>query len=230
MGLSSLRLAAPQPLDEEVIRTRAVHACDIWENARIFDTLAGATADCSLVVGTTRRRGHNRKNVSMDPHTLAIWLSERTAAENKPASGQVALVFGNERAGLDDLELAQCNIASHIPVTDEHPSLNLSHAVQIYAYELFMALGPNKSVKGEWTAMNQKEISSLADSIANTLESVGFYKLPGKEDQVRFLRDIISRAGLMDREGKYLKDIFSKAARLGAMLPGVSQPCAAQDL
>lgn len=220
MGLSRLRLAGPQPLDADVIRARAVHAWDVWENARIFDTLAEAAADCSLVVGTTRRRGHNRKSVSMDPHTLAIWLRERPAAENA-ADKKIALVFGNERTGLDDAELAQCNIASHIPVTDEHPSLNLSHAVQIYAYELFMAFGANKSVKGEWTAMNQKEISSLADSIANTLESVGFYKLPGKEDQVRFLRDIISRAGLMDREGKYLKDIFSKAARLGSARHGV---------
>jgi len=210
MGLSRLRLAAPKPLDTEIIRTRAVHAWDIWENARIFDNLTEAIAGFSLVVGTTRRRGHYRKSATMDPRTLASRLCEHPAQS-------VALVFGNERTGLDDTELALCNIASHIPVSNEHPSLNLSHAVQIYAYELFLAFGANMPVKGEWTAMNQAEVSALVSSITDTLESIGFYRKPGKEEQSRFLQDIISRAGLMESEGKYLKDIFIKAARLGSL-------------
>jgi len=206
MGLSELRLAAPQPLDAEKVLSRAVHAPEIWENARFFDDLACATADCALIVGTTRRRGHHRKSVSMPPRELALWLAERP--------GPAAIVFGNERTGLEDAELDLCNAASHIPVSDEQPSLNLSHAVQIYAYELFLALRPQTPVKGEWQPMNQSEVSALVDSIAGTLENFGFYKHPGREEQTRFLHDVISRAGLMDREGKYFKDILVKAARL----------------
>ena len=207
MGLSQLRLAAPQQLNAEQIFARAVHAWDVWENARSFDNLAEAAADCSLVVGTTRRRGRRRKSVSMNPRTLAAWLAERP--------GPAAIVFGNERTGLEDPELELCNIASHIPVSETHPSLNLSHAVQIYAYELFLALEPQAPVKGEWQAMNQTEVSALAGSITDTLANIGFYKYPGKEEQSRFLHDVISRAGLTDHEGKYLMDIFAKAARLG---------------
>jgi len=221
MGLSGLRLAAPQGLDMEQISAFAVHAWDVWEEARTFDSLAEAVADCAVVVGTTRRRGHHRKSVSMTPRVLAQWLSQRT--------GTAAVVFGGERAGLDDAELELCNFASHVPVSDTQPSLNLSHAVQIYAYELFLALErescpeepncPTKLdlVKGEWQPMNQGEISALVGSITDTLAKLGFYRHPNRDEQTRFLHDVISRAGLTEREGGYLKDIFLKAARLGSL-------------
>jgi tRNA/rRNA methyltransferase/tRNA (cytidine32/uridine32-2'-O)-methyltransferase len=206
MGLSGLRLTAPQSLNPEQIYTRAVHAQDIWEKAQTYDNLADAAADCALVIGTTRRRGRNRKSVSMTPRTLAEWLAARP--------GPAAIVFGSERAGLEDSEMKLCNIASHIPVSDDQPSLNLSHAVQIYAYELFLALEKQNPVKGEWQPINQGEISVLVNSITDTLASLGFYRHPNREEQTRFLRDVISRAGLTEREGGYLKDIFVKAARL----------------
>ena len=208
MGLSELRLAAPQPLLIEKIYTRAVNAWDVWENARIFNTLAEAAADCSIVVGTTCRRGHHRKSISMTPRALAAWLAEHP--------GPAAIVFGNERTGLEKAEINLCNAASHIPVSDIQPSLNLSHAVQLYAYELFLALEQQLPVKGEWNAMNQREVSALVGSITDTLANLGFYKYPNREMQKRFLQDTISRAGLSAREGGYLKDIFIKAARLGA--------------
>ena len=208
MGLSQLRLAAPQPLDTERVFARAVHAFDIWENAQIFDNLTEAVADCSIVVGTTRRRGHYRKNISMPPRVLAGWLAEH--------SGSAAIVFCNEKTGLEESELEICNFASHIPVSDSQPSLNLSHAVQIYAYELFLALEKQKPVKGEWKAMNQAEITALTDNITEILANLGFYKNPSKEEQARFLHDVISRAGLTENEGRYFKGIFAKAARLSS--------------
>ena len=206
MGLSHLRLAFTQSLKLEEIYTRAVNSRDIWENARTYDTLAEAVSDCSIVIGTTRRRGHYRKNVSMTPGNLASWLANR--------EGSAAVVFGNERTGLEDKELELCNFASHIPVSENQPSLNLSHAVQIYAYEFFLAMEERHPVKGEWTAMSQIEISALVSLITDTLAGIGFYKLSGKEEQTRFLQDIISRAGMSEREGKYFKDILIKAARM----------------
>jgi len=207
MGLSELRLAAPMPLIHEQILTRAVNAGDIWENARIYDNLASSISDCSIVAGTTRRRGQKRKSVSMTPRALAAWLAEQP--------GTAAIVFGNERTGLEDTELNMCNIASHIPVSEAHPSLNLSHAVQIYAYELFLAMKRQNPVKGEWAAMNRSETSALVSSITDTLKCFGFYKYPGRDEQERFLQDIIARAGLSSREGKYLKNIIVKAAKMG---------------
>jgi len=207
MGLSQLRMVAPESLDETPLLARAVHAEDVWRSARFFDTLAAAIADCSLVVGTTRRRGRKRKNATMDPRALAAWIKDRPAP--------VALVFGNERTGLDDDELNLCSIASHIPVSDAFPSLNLSHAVQIYAYELFLAFGGTADVKGECVPLTRAAADELTADITGILAGLGFYKHPGREEQTRFLRDLISRAALTEKEGRYLKDIFAKAARLG---------------
>jgi tRNA/rRNA methyltransferase/tRNA (cytidine32/uridine32-2'-O)-methyltransferase len=200
---------------------RAIHADDVWRNARFFDTLADATADCSLVVGTTRRRGKKRKNVTLEPRALVEWLGSQGTPDHAaaPSSASVALVFGNERTGLDDEELNFCNIASHIPVSDAFPSLNLSHAVQIYAYELFLAFGEvaeSKFPKGEWVPLERPAVDQLTAEITGILADLGFYRNPGREEQTRFLRDLISRAGLTEREGRYLKDIFCKAARLGS--------------
>lgn len=210
MGLSELRLVfddsiIPESFDTEKIKARAVHSFDIWENAKVCNNLAEAVSDCSIVIGTTRRRGHKRKSISMTPRTLAAWLAEN--------SGPAAVVFGNERTGLEDTELQLCNFASHIPVCDVHPSLNLSHAVQIYAYEFFLALENQKPVKGEWQAMSQKEISSVVETITDIFADIGFYRYPGRDLQERFFHDFISRAGLTEREGRYFADVIKKAAK-----------------
>ena len=234
MGLSRLRLvkdaAAKGPaLDEAVIRSRAVHAADVWERAESFGSLAEAVLDMPLVIGTTRRRGRERKDVSMTPSETAAFLKNR--------NGPVALVFGNERTGLEDEEIKTCNLASHIPANNAFPSLNLSHAVQIYAYEVFKAFGTidgkqsdgeksNKQPdefgalfpKGRWVPLDQERIGALAGEITAHLKILGFYKQPGREAQERFFRDIFSRAALTEREGRYFAEIISKAARLaGAM-------------
>jgi tRNA/rRNA methyltransferase/tRNA (cytidine32/uridine32-2'-O)-methyltransferase len=222
-GLSSLRLVLP-PLTtvsdafsrkvsdtlsaDDVLRARAVHAVDVWDAALFFDTLESAVADCSLVIGTTRRRG-SRRPVTTTPETLAEYL--------KGTSGKAALVFGNERTGLEDAELALCNLSSHIPSHDAFPSLNLSHAVQIYAYALFRVLDEQAEVKGEWVPLDQERGDALAKRISGSLALLGFYKQRGKETQERFFRDLVSRAGLSEREGAYLGDIFDKAARLTLM-------------
>ena len=210
MGLSRLRLVAPSDdWNEELIRARAVHAGDVWEAAEVFDSLSAAIADCTLVIGTTRRRGRRRKG-TLDAARAAAFLRERP--------GKAALVFGNERTGLDAEELALCSLASHIPVSSEFPSLNLSHAVQIYAYELYRCLGNSGAraaeVKGQWIPLDWQGLEALVGEITGSLKSLGFYKQPGREDQERFLRDVFSRAALTEREARYLGSIFAKAARL----------------
>ncbi|MDR0557870.1 MAG: TrmJ/YjtD family RNA methyltransferase [Treponema sp.] len=205
-GLSRLRLVNPAEMHEGTIRARAVHAEDVWLNAGRFASLEEALADCSLVIGTTRRRGRKRKSVSMPPDEAALFLKTR--------DGNAALLFGNERAGLEDRELDLCSLASHIPVSNAFPSLNLSHAVQIYGYELFKTLSGVQFVAGQWIPMSKERVDVLARSVTNSLERLGFYKQRGGDFQERFFRDVFSRAGLSEQEGGYMADIFAKAARL----------------
>jgi tRNA/rRNA methyltransferase/tRNA (cytidine32/uridine32-2'-O)-methyltransferase len=233
MGLSRLRLVSPEkPLDDEQIRVRAVHGEDIWDSARFFPSLEEALADCSFIIGTTRRRGRHRKALTLTPEETAACLCTRP--------GPAALVFGNERTGLDRRELALCNMASHIPSNEAFPSLNLSHAVQIYAYALFRTLLPSppaddgpartgaagpaetaeapasrkRFISGQWVPMDKEGVDKLTAFITSNLARLGCYKQAGREEQERFLRDLCARAGLTVSEGCYLGNIFARAARL----------------
>jgi tRNA/rRNA methyltransferase/tRNA (cytidine32/uridine32-2'-O)-methyltransferase len=210
MGLSRLRVVTPEfsVTNEGIIRARAVHAFDVWEKAETFDTLAAAVKDCALVVGTTCRRGRYRKQVTMTTAEIAAFL--------KNHSGQAALVFGNERNGLDEKEIELCNLASHIPVEEACPSLNLSHAVQIYSYELHKAMATVDAVKGQWVPLDQELIEALVRDVTDNFKRLGFYKQAGREEQERFFRDIFSRAALTEREGKYFAGLIARATRLAA--------------
>jgi len=209
MGLSRLRIVAPEtPLIDEQIRARAVHAGDVWDRAEHFTTLYEAVSDCSLVIGTTRRRGKKRKNLSMTPEEVAEFCLSRP--------GSAALVFGNERTGLDADEIALCNLASHIPVDEAFPSLNLSHAVQVYTYVLHRHFTRHelKDVSGTWKPVSQDEIGSLVHIITDSLASIGFYKQAGRDMQERFFRDLFARSGLTREERTYLEGIFKKIGKL----------------
>ena len=191
-----------------VIQARAIHAADVWERAETFDSLAAAVKDCALVIGTTRRRGRRRKQVTMTAVEAALFV--------KSHPGPAALVFGNERTGLEDHEIDICNMASHIPVDETFPSLNLSHAVQIYAYELFKALASPESdgVKGQWVPIDEEAIEALVRDVTANLRILGFYRQAGREEQERFFRDLFSRAGITEREGRYFSGLIARAAQL----------------
>jgi tRNA/rRNA methyltransferase/tRNA (cytidine32/uridine32-2'-O)-methyltransferase len=211
MGLSRLRLVSPgfdYGGNLAVIQARAIHAADVLEKAETFDSLATAVKDCALVIGTTRRRGRHRKQVTMTPSEAAAFLNCHP--------GPAALVFGNERTGLEDHEIDICNMASHIPVDGTFPSVNLSHAVQIYAYELFKSLAsPEKdAVKGQWVPLNESAIDALVADVTGNLRLLGFYRQAGREEQERFFRDIFSRAGITEREGRYFSGLIARAAQL----------------
>jgi len=231
MGLSRLRLSAPEFSNESgtlseaglgyggndaIIRARAVHAADVWEKAEVFDSLPAAVKDCAIVIGTTYRRGRRRKQ-TMTP--------EETAAFFKKRPGPAALVFGNERTGLDREEIELCNLASHIPVNEAFPSLNLSHAVMVYTYELFKALATEENaVKGQWVPLNQEAVNLMVRDLTDALKGFGFYKQAGREEQERFFRDIFSRAALTKKEAAYFIDIVIKAMRLASKAESTTPP------
>lgn len=210
MGLSRLRIVAPEsPMDESVILARSVHAEELWTQAERYTTLAEAVADCSIVIGTTRRRGKNRKDFTLTPGETASYLQKR--------NGTAALVLGNERTGLEAAELQLCTLASHIPASDVFPSLNLSHAAQIYFYELYTTLSTEGAANAgakHWVPVDLAKISTLTDLILETLASVGFYTQAGKEDQRLFFRDLLARSAITADEFRYLDGIIRKARKL----------------
>jgi tRNA/rRNA methyltransferase/tRNA (cytidine32/uridine32-2'-O)-methyltransferase len=163
-----------------------------------------------------------RKSVTITPNETAAYIKKHLAETNTDSNNEsenqnyIALVFGNERTGLEKEELNICNIASHIPASNEFPSFNLSHAVQIYCYEIFLALSEeaNKSVTGTWVPVTNNEIEKLSSDICNTLSSIGFYKIGSRDEHMRFFTDLLARSGITKSESRYLYNIFTKAVNL----------------
>lgn len=130
MGFRRLVLVAPERFPHPEATALAAGAADLLESAVRCDTLAEAVADCRLVLGCTARS----RRIALEQ--LAPWQAARRSLEAAESGGEVAVVFGRERTGLDNDELQLCHAAVHIPSDPDYGSLNLAAAVQVLAYEL----------------------------------------------------------------------------------------------
>ena len=135
-GLSKLRVVKPmQGWPNERARVMASGADRILEAAVLYESLSGAIADCSFVLATTAR-AHDQAKPVMGADQAA------TEAVQRVASGEtVALVFGRERIGLENHEVALADAVVTLPVNPAFASLNLAQAVVIVAYEWFKRAG-----------------------------------------------------------------------------------------
>ena len=129
MGFNNLCLVKPPPEMPEEARWFARNAHDVLDSAKVHDSVEGAISDKAVVVGTTRRKGKNRG---------LILTAEKGAPgiHDLAAKNKVAILFGREARGLYNHEVNECNFIITIPSSKSQPSLNLSQAVLITAYEL----------------------------------------------------------------------------------------------
>jgi TrmH family RNA methyltransferase len=220
MGIRALSLVGTTDLDREAAAITAVHARDLLDGAELFDDLPSAVREAALVAGVTRRRGKRRKYLSLTPEQLA----DRVAALR---SGNVAVVFGNEASGLSDEELAACHLAVHIPSSPDFPSLNLSHAVQVVAYQLFRQLAEPAGAR-TFQPISQQRLEVLLGEILSTLEGIGFFSQGSRTEMGIFWRDILARAALARREAERLAVVFRKISGLFQRARGDSG-CGAGD-
>ncbi len=218
MDIRHLRIIGKRSdYDENHVNTLALHAKDIWNNAQFYDTLEQATHDCSIIAGTTRRRGKKRKSALILPEEFAATVSKIPDTDIED-EGLVAVVFGNERTGLTDAELDICTTGVIIPTSTEFGSLNLSHAVQICTYELFRAKHrqPNTKevISPGYIPITIEKLDESISEILSSLQTIGFFKQAGKKDMMLFWKSILTRAMLSQGEATYLEKIFTKAAGL----------------
>jgi TrmH family RNA methyltransferase len=225
MGVTKLVLAACPTYDEGRLRSLAVHAADVYEQAERFPDLSSALAGMSLSAGFTRRRGERRKSFSMSIENFARRFGpghapEQAMAASLSSNGRMALVFGNERTGLTDEELALCSLAVHIPTAAAFPSLNLAQAVQIACYELRKnALG---KLQGSYEPATRSDVNESVSRITRLLKSLGFFKIIGDEKVAALLRDLAERASLSPGELRHFEALFFKTAALAAKSRGKS--------
>ncbi len=208
MGVEDLVIVAPKPgiFPSEEATARAVSAEGILQRARVVETLEEAVADCNWVVGTTARQRH------IGPPVIAPreWAE---AAVVKAAQG-IALVFGQERTGLTNEEVAHCQALIRIPTQEQFASLNLGSAVQILVYEWLLANGgtPPQPVNPRETATNA-ELEGFLAHLREVSDAVGFFARKNPDAVHRRLRALFGRAELDRNEVNILRGLMRDIQR-----------------
>lgn len=167
MGLTRLTLVNPKDFPSAEATARASGADDLLERAERYTSLAEAIAPCQRVFATSARQRHLPWPLCT-PRQCVLNIREQ-------AWESVAIVFGHERSGLSNEELAMAHQHIYIPTVDDFSSLNLAQAVGILAYEL--------------SGVQQKEeVSRESRDLSTASELAGFLEhLQAVMSQVDFL-------------------------------------------
>jgi TrmH family RNA methyltransferase len=210
MGISQLVLVSPWFRDHPQARYMAHGREDILENAIVTDTLEEAITGSVLVAGTTQRKRHNTP--FMIPREAAPDILE--AAEGGP----VSILFGREDKGLSNRELRACNLLISIPSSPAQPSLNLSQAIMVVSYELFMTDLPEMSRKLDLA--QAEDLSFMYRHLQGSLETLGLRQWNDGDNYMKSLRRVFSRT-MMERRDvstihKLCGEIDKYATRLRA--------------
>jgi tRNA/rRNA methyltransferase len=191
-GLSRLRLVAPrQAWPNPKASMMAAGADRVLDAAQLFDTAAAAIADCAFVLATTAR-AHDQAKPVVGPEAAARELAPRVAAGET-----VAIMFGRERIGLLNEEVALADRIVTFPVNPAFASLNLAQAVTIMGYEWFKlaANGALPFVMPRKSGSAPKEqLEAFFAGVEQELERVEFFRPAEKRDTMLInLRNIFTR-------------------------------------
>ncbi|MFI0412657.1 MAG: RNA methyltransferase [Candidatus Thiodiazotropha sp.] len=204
MSLRQLHLVTPRHYPHQEATSRASGADDLLNNARVAGSLDEALTGCRLVVGTSARTRSIDWPV-VTPREAAAKLVKEAR------SGDVALVFGRERSGLTNSELDRCTFLVHIPTNEDYSSLNLGAAVQILAYEIYLAQQQDPTVKSD----TQRDLATadmlqgFHEHLAQALDDIGFTDPRQSQKLLRRLRSLFQRARPDKDEINILRGILS---------------------
>jgi tRNA/rRNA methyltransferase len=210
-GLSDLRLVAPRDgWPNEKADAMAVTAKDVLENARVFETLHDALSDLNIVFATTARD----RGITKEILTPAEGARRLRAAEPGAKTG---LLFGNERAGLENEDVSLADAVITIP-TAEFASLNLGQAVLLCCYEWFRLEDDTPSSRIEFSPLHRRptreELFQLFDHLEGELTRTGFLYPPDKREHMqRAIRATIHRAQLTYQEVQTMRGMIVALAK-----------------
>jgi tRNA (cytidine32/uridine32-2'-O)-methyltransferase len=218
MGFDRLTLVAPHRFPDPEATALAAGADDVLGPAVVTTDLVEGLAGTTFALGlSARRRGVNLPE--LDP---AEGAAQAIAAARR--GEQVALVFGNERTGLENDELSRCHAMVRIPSVDDFSSLNLSQAVQVVAYEIRKGLLQAEQAPPAMVAAEPDEAPADAEQLerffthlAETLDDIEFHKGRSPTTIMLKLRKLFLRARPELRELRILHGILADAQRMASL-------------
>ena len=222
MGFTRMELVAPAQFPDREANALAAGADDVLEHAGLHPELVGALAGSQFALGlSARRRGVTLPELT--PREAALQALQAAARGE-----QVALVFGNERTGLENEELARCHAMVRIPSVDDFSSLNLAQAVQVMAYELRVA--SLADVPAAAPPSNDEPLADAAqmerfyEHLSQMLDDIDFHKGRAPTTIMLRLRKLFQRAQMDERELRMLHGIFADAQRMARIADGRIKP------
>ncbi|MEI9996494.1 MAG: RNA methyltransferase [Rhizomicrobium sp.] len=211
-GLSDLRLIQPRDgWPNEKARHMAAGASDLLDAVRLFDDAQSALADLQLVFATTARERGVAKPV-VTPPEAAAQLHVAVAAGTR-----CGILFGGERAGLDNDEVSLATAIVTIP-TAKFSSLNLAQSVMILCWEWFRAADQTPAVRIDHGPIaktaTREEMFHLFEHLERELLRSGFLYPPSKETpMIRHMRALLNRADLTDQEVRTIRGMIVALAK-----------------
>ncbi|MFK7881233.1 RNA methyltransferase [Roseobacter sp.] len=211
-GLDRMRIVSPRdgwPNQNAV--AMASGAGRVLDNAQLSDALPAAIGDCSFVFATTARARDLTKPV-FSPEA-AMQLAARKIAEGQ----RVAVLFGPERAGLENSDIAQANAIISVPVNPQFASLNLAQCVLLVGYEWQRAVGSvthetNEMAGTVWA--ETAEVEHLAQHYEDRLEEAGFFFPAHKAQSMKTnLRNMWSRMPLTRADVQMMHGVMRQLVR-----------------
>lgn len=211
-GLWDLRLVRPRdgwPNERAV--AAASRADHVIERVRVFETLEEAIADLTLVLATTARSRDLQKEV-IGPDEAATRMAAQVGAGKN-----VGLLFGREKWGLLNDEVALADAIVTLPVEPAFASLNIAQAVLLMAYEWrrhseLGAVLPFGDAMAE--VAPREELVGLFGHLESTLDGSGFFTAPDKRPTViNNLRTMLERGKFTSQEIRTLRGVISSIDR-----------------
>jgi tRNA/rRNA methyltransferase len=210
-GLSRLRLVRPRgPWPNPQAHKMASGADRILDQAVLYDSLDAAIADCTLVLATTAR-GHDQAKPVIDAPGAAQLAAPRVASGEN-----VGILFGRERTGLENHEVAFADAIVTLPVNPAFASLNLAQAVVIVAYEWFKHATAGAlpfSMPSKSPPASKQQLFSFFSSLEQELENVEFFRPLDKRATMQInLRNIFTRMQLTQQDIRTLHGVITAIA------------------
>ncbi|WP_099824111.1 RNA methyltransferase [Oceaniglobus indicus] len=211
-GLTRMRLVAPRDgWPNPRANALASGAGRILDAATLHATTAEALADCTFTFATTARR----RDLATPVFTPEAAM--RHAAELMSNGGRVAVLFGPERAGLENADIVRANALISVPVNPEFPSLNLAQCVLLTAYEwrrLSDATPPVARGATREAPATAVEIEKLADHYEARLDEAGFFFPAHKAGSMKLtLRNLWSQLSLSQADVRIFHGVLRQLVR-----------------
>ncbi len=198
--VNDLCLVNPCELDN-ICYARAMHATQILDHAKIYSSFTDAVKNFDFLVATSSIESKTEKRHLRNPVLL-----EDFAEKIFDVKGKIGLVFGREDYGLFNEEIAACDIMLKIPTSESYPSLNLSHAVTVVLYAIYLRKAFLPTRRRPLGSLEKKKVNEFFSQL---LEDIDYPSHKKQHTTIMFKR-IMGRAMLSKWEYHTLMGVLSK--------------------